>query len=190
LREFLSRKPDPAPCAIGEIGLDFTRLPKDDREERIGWQRDAFARQLRLARSVGLPAVVHSRGTVSECLEGLAAEEFPGEKVVFHCFAEGPESLAAVREYGCRCSFTGLVTFKNAANVREALRLHGLGELMLETDSPYLSPEPFRGKPNHPARTAVVAEFCADLFGTDPDRIAKVTTRNTRRFFGLRPGTD
>ncbi|MFP4351556.1 MAG: TatD family hydrolase [Puniceicoccaceae bacterium] len=175
----------PPPCALGEIGLDFTRLPKEGRGEIVALQREAFVRQLRLARELDLPVVVHSRGTVAECLAVIRESGFPGERALFHCFAEGPASLEAVRAAGARCSFTGIVTFRNAAEVREALRISGPGSLILETDSPYLSPEPHRGKPNEPARLADIAAFCARFFEIDPAELARTTAANTRAFFRL-----
>ncbi len=175
----------PPPCALGEIGLDFTRLPKEGREQAVHRQRHAFAAQLEMARTADLPVVVHSRGTVAECLEILGASGVSPSRAVFHCFAEGPETLEAVRGAGARVSFTGIPTFRNAAEVREALRLSGFEDLMLETDSPYLSPEPFRGKPNEPARLRVIAEFCAELFGVTLQEVATVSTANVRTFFGI-----
>ena len=175
----------PPPCAVGEIGLDFTRLPKEGRGEIVARQKKAFSRQLHLARELDLPVVVHSRGTVAECLEVIRASGFPGERVLFHCFAEGPGQLETVRAAGARCSFTGIVTFRNAAEVREALRISGPDSLILETDSPYLSPEPHRGKPNEPARLADIAAFCARFFAIDPADLARTTTANTRAFFRL-----
>lgn len=172
-------------CALGEIGLDFTRLPKDRRERLIEQQTTAFSRQLDLAQECGLPVVVHSRGTVPECLEVIRQSNFPPAKVIFHCFSEGPDSLDAILATGARCSFTGIITFKNAREVRDSLERNGLENLILETDSPYLSPEPFRGKPNEPARIARLAEYCAEFFATTPERIAQITSLNTRSFFNL-----
>ncbi len=175
----------PPPCAVGEIGLDYTRLPKEGRNSLIDRQKSAFAAQLDLARKHGLPVVLHSRGTVPDCLEILGSSGFPAEHAIFHCFAEGPGTLAEVREAGALCSFTGIPTFRNAGDVRAALKENGLESLILETDSPYLSPEPFRGKPNEPSRVRVIAEFCAEFFETSLEEIARITHRNTRDFFRL-----
>jgi len=175
----------PAPCAIGEIGLDLTKTSKSDRNQVADRQKIAFIRQLVLARRLGLPVVIHSRGAVEECLTILNETGFPPEKTLFHCFAEGPETLRRLRTAGVLCSFTGIPTFRNAANVREALIENGVDNLILETDSPYLSPEPHRGKPNEPARTRIIAEFCADLFSVPLEEIARISTANTRKFFQL-----
>ncbi|MEM0964726.1 MAG: TatD family hydrolase [Verrucomicrobiota bacterium] len=173
------------PCAVGEIGLDYTRLPKESRNSFQILQREAFERQLQLAKDLNLPVVIHSRGTVTDCLEVLSAVDFPGEKALFHCFAEGPETFKAVESFGARCSFTGIITFKNAEAVRESLAKNGLERLILETDSPYLSPEPFRGKRNEPAHTATLAQFCADFFKCSLEEVISTSERNTRDFFGI-----
>ncbi|MBC2602254.1 TatD family hydrolase [Puniceicoccus vermicola] len=175
------------PCALGEIGLDFTRLPKDRKEVRMASQRNAFVQQLEMAKEHDLPVVIHSRGTVSESLEILSETKFPCERAIFHCFSEGEETLETIRATGARCSFTGIITFKNAREVREALEANGLENLILETDSPYLSPEPYRGKKNEPARVARLAEYCAEFFATTPEKIAEISRRNTRDFFRLPP---
>lgn len=175
----------PPPCALGEIGLDYTRIPKDERDQAVDRQQSAFLAQLRLAGERNLPVVIHSRGTVDDCLTLLTHSGFPPEKAIFHCFAEGPDALRKISATGARCSFTGIPTFRSAASVREALREHGLDSLILETDSPYLSPEPLRGKPNEPARVRIIAEFCADLFNASLEEVSEVTTRNTRDFFRL-----
>lgn len=175
----------PPPCAVGEIGLDYTRIPKEDRERVIERQKSAFAFQLELAVQRNLPVVIHSRGTVPDCLKILESSNLSPERAVFHCFAEGPDTLDSVRRTGAQCSFTGIPTFRSADNVREALIRNGLESLILETDSPYLSPEPFRGKPNEPARVRVIAEFCSELFHATLEEVARITRRNTQSFFGL-----
>jgi len=185
LDTYLASDQSPRPCALGEIGLDFTRLKKETREENIRWQSDAYSQQLQKAQAHDLPVVIHSRGTVTECLAILSETSFPPERAIFHCFAEGVESLQKIKAAGAHCSFTGIITFRSAENVREALAANGLENLILETDSPYLSPEPYRGKRNEPARIATIAEFCADFFKTDVETVARVSTENARRFFGL-----
>jgi len=185
LPAFLGDREKKRPCAVGEIGLDFTRLPKEGRRDCIELQERAFRQQLVIARDLQLPVVIHSRGTVDECLAIIHETAFPPEQAIFHCFSEGPETLARIRATGAKCSFTGIVTFKNAQNVREAMRSNGLENLILETDSPYLSPEPYRGQKNEPARTAALADFCADFFQTSRETIARISRRNTTEFFRL-----
>ena len=110
-------------------------------------------------------------------------------KVIFHCFSEGPEEIRRLRERGGRASFTGIITYGNADNVRQAALAQGMDALMLETDCPYLSPEPHRGKPNEPAHLFHTAKFCAELFETDLEALACRTTRNAEAFYGLNQGT-
>ncbi len=185
LPSFLDDSTTKPPCALGEIGLDFTRLPKDRQTETISWQKDAFRSQLEMAHKRNLPVIIHSRGTVAECLEIIGESGIPAHRTIFHCFAEGPATLQMLRAAGAKCSFTGILTFKNAREVREALAANGLENLILETDSPYLSPEPFRGKTNEPARVATIADYCAEFFGTTTEEIYRISHRNTRDFFGL-----
>jgi len=173
------------PCAVGEIGLDFTRLPKQERETMIQWQKEAFGRQLATALEKNLPVVIHSRGTAYECIELMKEHKFSFERSVFHCFSEGPDMAKVLLDHGANISFTGILTFRSADKVREAARLVGVDRLLLETDSPWLSPEPFRGKINEPSRIRVLAEYCAGLFNCPLEEIAEKTTRNSKRFFRL-----
>lgn len=176
------------PVALGETGLDRFHLPKDnpvEAEKILGWQKAAFAVQLALAKKLGCPLVVHSRGAFAECVAMIDASGFDWSRVVFHCFTEGPVEMAELtKRDGCG-SFTGVITYKNAEAVRAAALAQGLERLMIETDAPYLTPMPHRGKPNEPAYLRHTAEFCAELFGVSTERLAEVTTANARRFFGL-----
>lgn len=173
------------PCAIGEIGLDFTRLPKNDRERQIHHQKQAFRKQLHIAQEVDLPVIIHSRNAVLECLTVLKEEEFPSAKAVFHCFSEGPDIAQILLELGVCLSFTGILTFNSAENVRESALLAGLDRILLETDSPWLSPVPFRGQKNEPSRVRTIAEYCATLFSCSLEEVAERTTKNTKNFFGI-----
>ena len=175
------------PAALGECGLDRFHLPKDPAEaERLfAWQRSAFAAQLALARRLGCPVVVHSRGAFPECMELIAASGVDWARVVFHCFSEGPDEIRRLNERGGRGSFTGILTYKNAEGVRAAARAQGTGLLMVETDAPYLAPVPHRGKANEPAFVRFTAEFAAGLFGMPPEDLAAATTANARAFFGI-----
>jgi TatD DNase family protein len=175
------------PVAIGEIGLDRFHLPKETAaaERLVGWQRAAFSAGLQLARRLGVPVVVHSRGAFHECVEMIDASGVDWTKVVFHCFSEGPREMDALVQRGGFGSFTGIITYKNADAVRAAAKAQGLARLMIETDAPYLAPVPHRGQPNEPAYMRHTAEFCAGLFGAGYDELAAVTTANARRFFGI-----
>ena len=106
-------------------------------------------------------------------------------RVVFHCFSDGPELLAPILARGGRASFTGIVTYKNAENVREALKRQPLDRLMLETDAPYLAPVPKRGKPNEPAYVRHTAAFAAEVLGLSLEELARITTANAKAFYNL-----
>jgi TatD DNase family protein len=178
----------PYPAALGEIGLDRFHLPKDDAaaaEKILSWQKAAFAEQLALARKIGCPVVVHSRGAFAECVDMIDASGVDWRKVVFHCFTEGPPEMAELTKRGGYGSFTGIITYKTAEAVRAAALAQGLDRFMIETDAPYLTPMPHRGKSNEPAYLKHTAEFCAGMFGVSPEKLAEVTTRNAREFFGL-----
>jgi TatD DNase family protein len=176
------------PVALGECGLDRFHLPQDDpaRAERIfAWQRAAFAAQLLVAERIGCPVVVHSRGAFRECVEMIDASGVAWERVVFHCFTEGPAEMAELVRRGGRGSFTGVVTYKNAEAVRAALVAQGLDRLLLETDAPYLTPVPHRGKANEPAYLRHTAEAAATALGVPLAELAARTTANARAFFGF-----
>ncbi len=175
------------PVALGEIGLDRFHLPKDavEAERVFAWQRAAFAAGLALARQRGCPVVVHSRGAFAECVELIDASGVDWTRVIFHCFVEGPAEMDVLLARGGFGSFTGIVTYKSAEAVRLALLRQGLDRLMLETDAPYLTPVPHRGKPNEPAFVRHTAEFTATTLGVDFATLARTTTATARRFFGL-----
>lgn len=177
------------PVALGEIGLDRFHLPKDNAAaaERIfEWQRAAFAAGLALAKQLGCPVVVHSRGAFKECVEMIDASGVDWTKVVFHCFTESEAEMAELTRRGGYGSFTGIITYKSAENVRVAAKAQGLARLMIETDAPYLTPLPHRGKPNEPAFLRHTAEFAAQqVFGVSVAELAAVTTANARKFFGI-----
>jgi TatD DNase family protein len=187
LEGFWAKAGGPTPVALGEIGLDRFHLPKDDAAaERIfATQREAFAAGLGLAKKLGCPIVVHSRGAFRDCVEMVDASGVEWAQVVFHCFTEGPEEMAELTRRGGFGSFTGVITYKTADNLRAAAKAQGLDRLMLETDAPYLTPMPHRGKPNEPALVRHTAEFCADLFGVSYHQLVEATTANARRFYGV-----
>ena len=175
------------PVALGETGLDRFHLPSEpvEAEKVFGWQKAAFTEQLALTKRLGCPLVVHSRGAFTECVAMIDAAGLDWGRVVFHCFTEGPPEMAELTRRGGYGSFTGVITYKNADPVRAAALAQGLDRLMIETDAPYLTPMPHRGKPNEPAYLRHTAEFCAGLFGVSYERLAEVTTANARKFFGL-----
>ena len=176
------------PVALGECGLDRFHLPKDDaaRAGKIfARQRAAFAAQLLIAKRLGCPLVVHSRGAFAECVEMIDASGVRWERVVFHCFTEGEAEMAELTRRGGRGSFTGVATYKNAETVRAALVAQGIERLMLETDAPYLTPVPHRGKANEPAFLRFTAEAAAQALGVSQAELSARTTENARTFFGI-----
>ena len=179
--------PPSAPVAIGELGLDFFHLPKDPVQagETILLQEEAMRQQLMLADGLDCPIIIHSRDCFKECVKLIDESGIDWARVVFHCFSYGPDEMQQLNERGGRASFTGIVTYKSAHNVREALRTQGIERLMLETDCPYLTPEPHRGKPNEPAYLTHIAERCAEALAMPLEELAAQTTANTTAFFNL-----
>ena len=176
------------PVALGECGLDRFHLPKDtaEAEKIFTWQRAAFAAQLAIAKRLGCPVVVHSRGAFAECVAMIDASGVDWSRVVFHCFTEGEVEMTELTRRGGFGSFTGILTYKTAENIRAAAKAQGLARFMLETDAPYLTPMPHRGKPNEPAFVRHTAEFAArEVFGVSDEELAAISTANARRFFGL-----
>jgi TatD DNase family protein len=175
------------PVALGECGLDHFHLPKEEpaREELKAWQRSAFAAQLEIAKRVGCPLVIHSRAAFSECVAMIDASGVDWRRVVFHCFSEGAAEMEELVRRGAYGSFTGVVTYKNAESAREAMRAQGLARLMIETDAPYLTPVPHRGKSNEPAYLRLTAEYAATVLGVSYEKLAEATTRTARAFFGI-----
>ena len=178
----------PRPVALGEIGLDYFHLPRNDKEksERLRTlQVGALQAQLEIVREYDCPVIIHSRGAFDDCIRELDAAEINWEKVVFHCFVEDGKAIQRLNILGGRGSFTGIITYKNANEVREAAVAQGLEKLMVETDAPYLAPGPFRGKPCFPAYTALTAGLCAELFHVGVEELGEITKNNTEAFFGL-----
>lgn len=165
--------------AIGEIGLDYY-WRADNKSE----QKKAFIAQLDLAGRLDLPVVVHSRDAFSDTLEIL--KDFSDLKIHFHCFDYDRRALEELMTFkDLVISIGGAVTFKNKENIREAAGMVPLDRLLLETDSPYLTPAPFRGLRNDPRRIFLVAQEIAGLRGMKVEKLAKATTNNTRSFYGL-----
>ncbi len=188
IERFWGAAPAPTPVALGECGLDRFHLPKDaaKAEEIFAWQKAAFDAQLAIVKRLGCPVVVHSRGAFQECVAQIDASGVDWSGVVFHCFSEGEAEIAELNRRGGVGSFTGILTYKTAENVRLAAKAQGLSRFMIETDAPYLAPVPHRGKQNEPAFIRHTAEYAAkDVFGVGYDELATISTANARRFFGL-----
>jgi len=175
------------PVALGECGLDRFHLPKEPEAagRMFGLQKAAFDAQLALAKRLGCAVVIHSRGAFSECVAMIDASGVDWNRVVFHCFAEGEPEMRELMKRGGRGSFTGILTYKNAENVRAAAKAQGLARLMIETDAPFLAPVPHRGKTNEPAYLRHTAAYAATMLGVSLDELAAATTAAARAFFGL-----
>ncbi len=168
----------PGVVGIGETGLDYHY----DHSPRPA-QRHAFARTAALARRVGLPLVVHVRDAHVDAADILRAEGV--ERGVIHCFTGDRDDARRYLDLGLLVSVAGIVTFKKADALRDAVRTIPLDRLLVETDAPYLAPVPYRGKRNEPAYVRAVAEAVAVVRGEPPDRLAAATAANARRFFAL-----
>lgn len=169
---------DPRVGGFGELGLDFhyDHSPRDDQH---AW----FRRHLELAREVGLPVEIHLREAHDEGLALLAETGVPEAGCVIHCFTEGPVLAERFLELGCYISFAGPVTFKKAEALREAARLVPLERLLVETDCPFLAPEPYRGRRNEPAFAVLNAAAVAVAKGIEPAEVATAALANARSLF-------
>jgi TatD DNase family protein len=171
----------PRVVAIGETGLDFHRNPDDTARAA---QFSAFTRQLELAADCGKNVIIHQRDSWDETFRVL--REYSGAiRAVFHCFNGTAAQARAAFELGFLISFTGIVTFKNANPVREAAALVPLDRIMVETDAPYLAPQPYRGQRCEPAFVKETATFIAALRGLEPGTFAAQTTLNATDFFRM-----
>jgi TatD DNase family protein len=168
---------DPEVVAVGECGLDhhYDHSPRDA-------QRDAFAAQVALAHERRLALVVHTREAWDDTFDVLAAEGVP-PRTVFHCFTGGPAEARRALDAGAHLSFSGIVTFKGAQDVRDAALLCPLDRLLVETDSPYLAPVPHRGERNRPALVALVGAAVAAAKGLEPAAVEAATTANFELVF-------
>ena len=180
IRDLFDRDGGARPVAVGECGLDFhyDHSPRDD-------QRAAFAEQIRLANQLDLPLVIHTREAWDDTFAILDAEGVPA-KTVFHCFTGGPDEARGCLDRGAYVSFSGIVTFPGAQDVRDAAALVPLPRTLVETDSPYLAPVPNRGKRNRPAWVPLVGECLAEVHGVAVDAIQEVTATAAAAAFGLR----
>jgi TatD DNase family protein len=173
---------DPRCVAIGEMGLDFhyDKSPRDD-------QRRCLREQIRLALALGRPIIVHDRESDGETLRILDEEGAFEGRVLYHCYTGGVAHMREIVERGGYISIPGIVTFKTAGEMKEVAAQVPDDRLLVETDSPFLTPVPFRGKRNEPAFVRYTAEAIAALRGVTLERLAALTTANAARFYGL-PG--
>lgn len=164
--------------AIGEIGLDYYW-----RQDNKAEQQDCFERQLELARELSLPVIIHDREAHGDCFETIL--RYPDVKGVFHSYSGSAEMARELVKRGWYISFSGVVSFKNAAKIKEVAAVVPDDRILIETDAPYLAPHPFRGKINHSGRLFYTASALAEARGTDVRTISELTYRNAREFFGI-----
>ncbi|WP_096017043.1 TatD family hydrolase [Campylobacter lanienae] len=174
---------DPKCVAIGECGLDYFRLPDENIDEYKSKQKDIFISQIKLAIELNLPLIIHIRDANEDSLKILKEYEDKLVGGVLHCFNASPIllELSSKFYYG----IGGVLTFKNAKKLVEILPKIPLNRLLIETDAPYLTPEPHRGKRNEPAFTTFVADKMSDILGMSRDEIEGLTTQNASRLFGI-----
>ncbi|MBI4808090.1 MAG: TatD family hydrolase [Nitrosomonadales bacterium] len=168
----------PKVVAIGETGLDYYRLTGD-----LEWQRDRFRTHIRAARECGKPLIIHTRSAAQDTLRLMDEEQAGLVGGVMHCFTENLEVALTAIELGFHISFSGILTFKNATLIKEVAQNIPLDKILIETDSPYLAPTPYRGKTNQPAYVKHVAEEIARLRNISLVEVGEATTRNFNRLF-------
>ena len=168
----------PKVVAIGETGLDYHRLTGD-----LEWQRERFRRHVRAARACNKPLIVHTRDAAADTIRIMREEGADRVAGVMHCFTENWETAAAALELGFYISFSGIVTFKNARALKEVARNVPLERMLIETDSPYLAPVPYRGKVNRPGYVRHVAEEVGRLRNLSSSEVAQATSMNFFKLF-------
>ena len=166
--------------AIGEVGLDY-HYEHSPRKT----QKEVFRRFIQLAKKTGLPLVIHTREAEEDTLQILEEEKASEVGGVIHCFSESVELAKRCLAMGFHISIPGIVTFKKASNVHEVVKMLPIEKMLIETDSPFLAPIPYRGKRNEPAYVKIVAEKIAELKGLSFDDVARITTLNTERLFAI-----
>lgn len=173
---------EPGVVAMGETGLDYFYTP----ETKVR-QQDSFRHHIRIGRELSKPVIVHTRDARADTLAILREEKVSECGGVLHCFTEDRETAKALLDMGFYISFSGIVTFRNAEQLRDAARYVPVDRLLVETDSPYLAPVPHRGKENQPAYVRDVAEYMAVLKGVSVEQLAQQTTENFATLFHIDP---
>lgn len=169
---------NPACVAIGETGLDYYRTTTEDALER---QREQFRQHIQAAIATSKPLIIHTRQAAEDTLKVMAEENAQQIGGVMHCFSENLDIALRAIDMNFYISFSGILTFKNATILQEVAQKIPLDRILIETDSPYLAPVPFRGKQNHPALVKYVAQALADLRGISYEEVAEQTTKNFNR---------
>ena len=180
LDDLLALAAKPRVIGIGETGLDYYRLNGRSVAD-MEWQRDRFRTHIRASKQTGLPLVIHTRSASDDTIAILKEEG--GHHGVFHCFTETMDVARAALDLGFYVSFSGILTFKNAADLREVARFVPIERCLIETDSPYLAPVPHRGKTNNPSFVPFVAKLIGELKGLTPEAVGEHTSRNFERLF-------
>jgi TatD DNase family protein len=173
---------EPGVVAMGETGLDYFYTP-----ETKDRQQESFRHHIRIGRELNKPVIVHTRDARADTLDILREEKVSECGGVLHCFTEDRETAKALLDLGFYISFSGIVTFRNAEQLRDAARYIPLDRMLVETDSPYLAPVPHRGKENQPAYVRDVAEYMAVLKGVSVEQLAQQTTENFATLFHINP---
>lgn len=176
--DLIRRADHPRIVAIGETGLDYYRLTGD-----LTWQRDRFRTHIRAALACAKPLIIHTRAAAADTVAIMREENSGQVGGVMHCFTESWDVASAALDLGFYISFSGIITFKNAADLREVVRQVPLERLLIETDSPYLAPVPYRGKTNQPAYVKHVAECVSQIKSVALEVVADTTTKNFFKLF-------
>ncbi len=184
LGDLLERAALPRVVGIGETGLDYYRLGERSVAD-MEWQRERFRVHIRAALQTGLPLVIHTREASEDTLAILKEVGQGKVRGVFHCFTENEAVARAALDLGFHISFSGILTFKNAGDLRDVARMVPIERCLIETDSPYLAPAPHRGKLNSPAYVSLVARQLAELKGMDADELGRITSNNFEELFSL-----
>lgn len=179
VEELVALAAHPRVVAIGETGLDYYRLKRED----VDWQRARFRTHIRAARAAGKPLIIHTRSAAEDTLAIMMEEGAAAAGGVMHCFTESWEVAEAAMALGFHISFSGIVTFKSAKELKEVARRVPLERLLIETDAPYLAPVPHRGRRNEPAYVRHVAEEIAALKEVAVEEVAAASSRNFFRLF-------
>lgn len=178
IRDMLQNREVNKIVAIGEIGLDYYW-----RQDNKAEQQDCFERQLSLSEEFSLPVIIHDREAHGDCFETVL--RYPNVKGVFHSYSGSAEMAKELIKRGWYISFSGVVSFKNAAKIKEVATVVPDDRILIETDAPYLAPHPFRGKINHSGRLFYTASALAETRGTDVRTISELTYRNAKELFGI-----
>lgn len=190
LDDLLQRGRLPKVVGIGETGLDYYRLGERTVAD-MAWQRQRFVTHIEAGRALDLPLVIHTRSASEDTLRLLrehggfdgAAQTQAVSRGVFHCFTETREVARAALDLGFYISFSGIITFKTAQDLRDVVRFVPLDRMLIETDSPYLAPVPYRGKTNNPSYVPFVAHQIAELLGLTSEAVGRLTSENFERLF-------